>query len=141
MTALPPAASIFSFAEPEKLWAVIVNARVSSPVPRTFRPPLSFFTHAKLFERIEVEAIAFEFIQPVQIDDGIFLAEDVGESALRQAAVHRHLAAFKAAHLRVTGNRLRPLVAAPGRFAAAASHTATDPLLRPILPLRRFEIT
>ena len=140
-TALPPAASIFSLAEPEKLWAVIVIARVSSPVPRIFRPALSFFTTPSCFERIEVEGVAFEFVQPVQIDDGVFLAEDVGEAALRQAAVHRHLAAFKSAHLRVTRNRPCALVAAPGRLAAAAAHTAADPLLRPILSFRRFEIT
>ena len=56
------------------------------------------------------------------IHDRVFLAEDVGEAALRQTAVQRHLAAFKSAHL--ASSRIptfAPLCAATGVFAAAAS--------------------
>ena len=54
--------------------------------------------HAQLEQLAEIEGIALELIEALQVDDGEFLAEDVGESALRQAAVQRHLAAFKSAH-------------------------------------------
>ena len=50
--------------------------------------------------------------------------KDVGEAALRQTAVQRHLAAFKAAHHAVAGDGLGALGAAAGVLAAAGSHTA-----------------
>jgi hypothetical protein len=48
----------------------------------------------------------------VQIHDRVFGAEDVGEAALGQTAVQRHLAAFKTAHQAEAGARTLALVAA-----------------------------
>ncbi len=58
-----------------------------------------------------------QFGNAVQIQHGIFRAEDVREAALRQAAVQRHLAAFETAHQARTGARSLPLVAAGGGLA------------------------
>jgi hypothetical protein len=47
--------------------------------------------------------------KPVQIHHRVLGAEDVGEAALGQAAVQRHLAALKAAHQAEAGARPWPL--------------------------------
>src|ERR1700740_2038352 len=65
-----------------------------------------------------------ECSQPLEADDIKFLAEDVGEAALRHAAVQRHLAAFKTADHARTGARTLALVSASGRLAHAGAHAA-----------------
>jgi len=70
----------------------------------------------------------------------VFFAKYIGEAALGKTSMHRHLSAFESAHFRVTGDRAGTFMAAAGRLAATAAHTATDPLLRPILSFRSFEI-
>src|SRR5579863_8335818 len=76
-----------------------------------------------------------QFSNPFQVDDRVLRPKDVGESALRQPPVQRHLAAFEAAHQARTGPGPLALVAAGGRLAHAGSHTAADTLaLRVRLP-------
>src|SRR6266849_5838694 len=60
-----------------------------------------------------------EALQIADVHDGVLFLEDVGESALRQTAVQRHLAALEAEHARVAGARLLPLLAAAGGLAVA----------------------
>ena len=61
-------------------------------------------------------------------------------SALGEAAVQGHLAAFKAAHHAVAGDGLGALGAAARVLAPAAAHTLTDALLFLLLARRWFEI-
>src|SRR6201999_2560920 len=63
------------------------------------------------------------FLQTVEVDLGVFDPEDVVEAALRQPAMQRHLAAFKAldAHARTRGLAL----AAAARSLALAGTDAT----------------
>src|SRR5436190_10738518 len=68
-----------------------------------FQTSLELLDHTELLQRVEVERIALELVQPVEINDYKLFPENVGESALRKPAMHRHLAAFKPAHLRITG--------------------------------------
>src|ERR1700685_377136 len=71
------------------------------------------------------EDLVAERRQPFQADNIKFLAEDVGEAALRHAAVQRHLAAFETADQAHTGARTLALVSASGRLAHAGAHSAT----------------
>ena len=97
--------------------------------------------HAQFQQFARIEGIAFETIQMAQIDDGELFAEDVGKSALGQAPVQRHLAAFKSTHPRVSGNGLGALGAAAGKFSAARSHALADTLVLVLLTLGRLELT
>src|SRR5439155_5163727 len=76
----------------------------------------------------------------VEVDDLVGLAERVVESALRHAAVQRHLAAFEPALVLEARTRLRALVAAPRRLAVAGALPAADPLLRVLGALGRTQI-
>jgi len=53
-----------------------------------------------------------ELGEPVEVDDRVFGAEDIGEAALGEAAMERHLAALEAAHQAGTGARSLAFVAA-----------------------------
>ena len=66
----------------------------------------------------------------VEVHDRVLVPEDVGEAALRQPAVERHLAAFEAALDLIARARLRALVAAAGGLAVARARAAADALLR-----------
>src|SRR4051794_34961328 len=74
------------------------------------------------------EVVAADTLQIAEVDDGEFLLEDVGETALRQTAVKRHLAAFEAAHDRVTRDGTRTLAAAGRGLTLARAHTASNAL-------------
>src|SRR6202034_4774515 len=78
------------------------------------------------------DRIAMKFFaqldQPIEADDVEFLAEDIGEAALRHAAVQRHLAAFKPADHARTGARALAFVSSGGSFAHAGAHAAADAL-------------
>src|ERR1019366_7626866 len=65
---------------------------------------------------------------PVQVHNRVFGAEDVGEAALGQTTMQRHLAALKTAHQAEAGARTLALVAAGRCLAHAGSHTAADTL-------------
>ena len=62
--------------------------------------------------------------------------EDVGESALRQAAVQRHLAALESALLAETGAGVLAFVPACRGLAVPRPHAAADPLTLFLLPRR-----
>src|SRR5580765_1943 len=69
-----------------------------------------------------------ELRQSLQAHDIEFLAEDVGESALRHTPVQRHLTTFKSAdHARPTARTLS-FVSAGGRLTHAGSHAASNTL-------------
>src|SRR5712691_1590533 len=99
-----------------------------------------FSNFANLRQPVRTERIAFESVQPSQIDNGILLLENVGEPALGQPAMQGHLAAFKSAHDAVAGNRARALVPAAGGLADPRSHAASHALLRMFLSSGRFQI-
>src|SRR3569623_175797 len=88
--------------------------------------------HAGLHQRLSVDrALGIDllvidgFLQAVQVHFRQFDAEDVVESALRQAAMQRHLAAFKTldAHARTRG---LALAAAAGLLAFAGPNATAD---------------
>ena len=69
--AVPPAFSIFSSADFENRCASTVILRVNWPVPRTFSPSPSFLIDAQLQQPVRGEAVAFQLLQPAQVDDGV----------------------------------------------------------------------
>src|SRR5436309_3777246 len=81
-----------------------------------------------------------ETLEVRDVHHGVLLLEDVGEAALREAAVQRHLAAFESAHAREAGARLLPLFAGAGGLAVARSRTAAHALLGVSCTLLGFEI-
>src|SRR6202030_4857478 len=66
--------------------------------------------------------------QPLQAHDVEFLAEDVGKTALRHAAMQRHLAAFKTANHARASARTLPFVSTGRRLAHAGTHAAPHAL-------------
>src|SRR5882724_7681727 len=75
--------------------------------PEHFQAIAQFSHFAQLRQTIGIERVASQNVQPSQIDDGILFLENVGEAALGQPAVQRHLATFESAHDAVAGNRAR----------------------------------
>jgi hypothetical protein len=84
--------------------------------------------------RLELEG------EEVEVDHSVLDAERVVESALRDAAVQRHLAAFESALELEARSRFRALVTAARRLAVARALAASDALLRVFHATRRFEI-
>src|SRR4029079_3820936 len=76
----------------------------------------------------------------IEVDDLVLDAERIVETALRNAAVQRHLAALEAALELEARPRLRALVPAVGGLAVARSLAAADPLLRVCGARRRTQI-
>src|ERR1035437_3080118 len=60
--------------------------------------------HAEFHQTIQIEHVPFQLLQPAQVDDGVMLLENVGETAFGEAAVQRHLAAFESALLAEPGS-------------------------------------
>src|SRR5262249_3439291 len=54
--------------------------------------------NTQFHQAARIEAVALQRFQPTNIHDRVFLAEDIGETPLRQAPVEGHLAAFESAH-------------------------------------------
>src|SRR5579864_8827409 len=96
--------------------------------------------HAELQQTARIESIAFQRFQAPDIYDSVFLAKNIFETALGQAAMQRHLAAFEPAHYAVAGNGPGTLGAAPGILATAGAHALPNPLPLLLLALRRSEI-
>src|ERR1017187_5730006 len=67
---------------------------------------------AQLLVVVQGDLGYFKGLDAVEIDDRVLGAEDVGETALGQTAMQRHLAAFKTAHQAEAGTRTLTLVAA-----------------------------
>jgi hypothetical protein len=115
----------------EKWCASTVILRVNWPVPSIFSPAPSFFTTPSSAEAgRHREHVAFQLFQLAQVDDGELLLEDVGETALGQAAMQRHLAAFETALLAETGAGALAFGAARGGLAVSRAHAAADALAR-----------
>src|SRR5256885_12436150 len=87
-----------------------------------------------------IERIAFEVLERSNVDDCEFLAEDIGESAFRQTAMQRHLAAFKAAHPGIAGNGLGALGSAAGELTASVAHALAEAAMFLFLALRRSQL-
>src|SRR5205823_5412663 len=81
--------------------------------------------HAGLGQRFRRKGAFAEFRQALEIHDGILLAENIGEAALGDTAMQRHLPAFKAAHHARAGAGTLAFVAAGGSLAHAAAHAAS----------------
>src|SRR4029077_21086291 len=75
-----------------------------------------------------------------QVHHRVLAAPDVGETALRNPADERHLAAFEAGPAAVAGAGLLPLLAAAGGLAEPGAGTAPHPLLRMLAPLGRGQL-
>src|ERR1017187_3652951 len=92
--------------------------------------------HAQLGQAVGSEHVAFQLIQPSQVDDGELLLEDVGEAALGQAAMQRHLAALETALLAEAADCLLALVPAPRGLARPRAHAAAHAFFQARLPGR-----
>ena len=146
---MPPAASIFSFADFEKPCAVTVSALVSSPEPRILTSIFVFLIRPGGDERVRRDlAAGLEAGLEVAEVDGLGGGAErpdrhrVGRrvaAQLREPHVDRHLAALEAGrHLVRAGARLLALDPAAGVAALAGAHAAADALA--VLPrLRRLE--
>src|SRR5208282_692349 len=84
---------------------------------------------ARLFQHFGSNFGIAERRQPVEVHDVVFLAENVGKSALRNTPVQRHLPAFKSADEPRARARPLALVTARGSLAHAGAHAAADTLL------------
>src|SRR5581483_4194307 len=84
--------------------------------------------HSGFAKNIGVDSALAERRNLFQVHDVIFLTENVGEAALRQAAMQRHLAAFKSTHHARTTARTLALMAAGRSLAHARAHAASDAL-------------
>src|SRR5437588_4307274 len=69
-----------------------------------------------------------QLCQPLDTDDRVLLAEDIGKPALGHAPVQRHLAAFKSADHARSGARPLPFVATRRRLSHTGAHTAPHAL-------------
>ena len=116
------------------------NGLLDLAVGQHLHQPVALLQDAMLRELVQRELLLAELGDGVEAEDGVLHAEDVGEAALGQAAVQRHLAAFKAAHQAGARTRALTLVAAGGRLAHTRAHTATDALLVFVRLLGRLQI-
>src|SRR5262249_21363347 len=110
------------------------------PAAQNLQPILQLMDYAEFEQILRSEAIAFQSLQRPDVHHRELLAEDVGESTFWQTAMQRHLAAFKSAHSRITGNRLGALGSAAGILAASGTHALADALFLVLLSRGRFQI-
>ncbi len=116
------------------------NGLLDLAVGQHLHQAVALLQDAVLGELVQRELRLAELGDGVEAEDGVLHAEDVGEAALGQAAVQRHLAALKAAHQAGARTRSLALVAAGGRLAHARAHTAANALLVFIRLLGRLQI-
>src|SRR5258706_15601664 len=81
-----------------------------------------------------------EALEVGEVHDRVDLLEDVGKSALGQAAMQRHLSAFESAHAREAAAGLLSLFTASGGLAVARTWAAADALLRVARGFLGFEV-
>src|SRR5215468_8543861 len=84
--------------------------------------------HAGLAQDLGIHRGLAERGQPVQVHDAVFLAENIGKPALRQAAVQGHLATLESAHHARTAARTLALVPARRSLAHAGAHAPAHAL-------------
>src|SRR5437588_2088722 len=82
-----------------------------------------------LDQLVEIDLGQAEALEDADVDERVLDAEGVGEPALGNPALQRHLAALEADEVHVAGAGLLALAAAAGGLAGAARLAATDPLL------------
>src|SRR5579862_4196692 len=114
-----------------------VDLALELACPQNLQAMLDLTDDSQFQQLCGIEGIAFQALQSRHVDDGVFLAENVGESALGKTAMQRHLAALKPAHARVAGNRFGTLGSAAGVFSTARSHALADALILMFLSARR----
>src|SRR5439155_6348645 len=98
-----------------------------------------FLDDAELHEPVDIENIARQLLELLNVHDGEFLLENIGEAPLRETTMQRHLAAFETAHDAVTGDGAGALVTARCRLSFAGTHAAADSLLAMLLAFRWCE--
>src|SRR5437879_222627 len=84
--------------------------------------------------------LALERVERPEVDHRVLLAKQVGEPALRNPALQRHLAALEAEVLLAPGARQLPLVARRGGLAVSGARAAADPLRLLARSLRGLEV-
>src|SRR5262249_31108966 len=99
-----------------------------------FQTFVQLFDHSLRQQVVGSEGIAFQLLDPAQIEDGVLLLKDIRKTALGQAAMQRHLAAFKSALLAESSAGPLSLAAAGGGLAVARAHAAPDALAHVLLP-------
>jgi len=121
---------MISRADLENFVAETLSFLESSPSPRTFYSVVRALDQAGLTKHGLIDRSAV--VEPLQIGDvhhGIVFLEDIGEAALRQTAMQRHLAAFKTALAAVARAGLLSLLATARRLAMSRSRSTADTLL------------
>ncbi len=96
----------------------------------------AFAEQLRRHHRARIEALG----QHVEVHDGVFHAEMIVETPLRNTTMERHLAAFESTLELVPGARLRTLVASSSLGALARSVTTADALLVLLRALGGLEI-
>src|ERR1017187_3097178 len=84
--------------------------------------------YARRQQGVRAERVAFQLFQLAEVDNGELLLKDVGKSALGQAAMQRHLAAFKSTLLAEARTRTLALGTARRGLAMPRAHAAANPL-------------
>src|SRR5665213_1085400 len=102
--------------------------------PENLESVAQLVDNAEFDEAVHGECIARELLEILQIHDGVVFLENIGETALRQTAMQRHLSAFESAHDAVAGNGPRAFAAAGRGFTPAGPHAAAAALFRVLLP-------
>src|SRR5207237_6619189 len=98
-------------------------------VAEDLEPILADLDGARLDELVEVDLGQAQRLEVADVDQRVLYPERVGEPALRDAALDRHLAAFEAGEVHVAGAGFLALAATAGGLALAAGLAAPDPLL------------
>src|SRR5947208_2058548 len=106
---------------------------------KNLQPVAQLLDQAESGQPIHRERIPGQPFEVPQIHDREMLLENVGEAALGQPAVERHLTALETAHDAVTGDGPRAFVSARRRLSPARTHAAADALFPVLLPGRWFE--
>ena len=139
---VPPLASILASAEALNAWALTVNFRVTSPVPRILMPSLAPVGQADAAQGGLIHPGAvLEAVEGFQVDGQVAGAVlGVVEAAFGDAANERHLAAFKANADGTAGTGGLAFAAAPAGLAVAAGFALAQTLAPMPRALPWFEI-
>src|SRR5258708_13285842 len=87
-----------------------------------FETGAQLLNDAQLQQAARIELIAFQQLQPADVHDRVFLAENIGEPAFGQTPVQRHLSAFKSSHDPVAGYPLGAFFSPPPTLPPPGPH-------------------
>src|SRR5581483_1156466 len=93
--------------------------RFQFAVPEYFDSVVRSLNKTGLVQQLGSDRALSQLNQSLEVYDHEFFAENIGEAALRQAAMQGHLTAFKAAHHPRSTARTLPFMAACGGLAHA----------------------